>query len=356
MCTDSVVGSAPQLVNDTVMYTVLDADDKVVCPRLPPEVWDRIIDFVAGAFFNRDDTGMLSPPSQWRRDLHACSLVCHTFLPRSLLQLYEEVELRSAAHLTQIVHTLSNSPILRDRVDTLIVNAKDGTNQSWVSLVPIRLQIRTLLNCRVLVLRGVDLSTMHSHAKTAFTCLGQRLSGVTLEDVHYFSSLQLARFFRIAKNVVLRYSLHNGVKSREVAGLGCLPPCPIGKDRFRGEDRYFTLEMSWATLAQVTQDWDLSTCSGDWDISLGILGDVQDTTGCATALANIVKVAEGVCRQPFWKSNIRMRIAPALETLPLHIWLCRGERFPAFVSAFSAILNIVGVKTMMPVEWISKRN
>lgn len=332
-----------------IMRNIIYQNNSVICPRLPPELWDRIIDFIAGATWDQDDTGELNPPPRWRRDLHACCLVCHTFLPRSLLQLYEVIELRSATHLTQVVRTLSNSPILRDRVRLLTINAKDSVNQSWVSLVPIRLQIRTLSNCRFLILRGTDLSTMHSHAKTALGYLKQRLWKVTLEDVHYFSSLQLVRFFRIASSVELRYPSHNKLEGREVAGLGRLPPCPIGRDRFQGEQRFFTVEMSWVALGQVTRDWDLSICHGEWDINLHILGDLQDTTGSATVLANIVKVLEHLCGQPSRKSNIRMHIA-FVAALSFDIGLYQGEWFSAFVLAVSTVLNRVGVQTVTSAE------
>lgn len=316
MCSSTtVISRGPQMASNTIMRTVLRPDDDVICPRLPPEVWDRIIDFVGGAQGPNGTGG-------WRRDVHACSLVCHAFLPRSLLHLYEELELRSATHLTHVVHVLSNSPILRNRVRVLIINAKDGVNQSWVSLVPIRLRIRTLPYCRYLVLRGVDLSTMHSHAKTAFSCLRQQLWHVVLEDVHYFSPMQLARFFHIAETVSLRYSPHDAVKGREVTGLRCLPPCPMGRDQFQGEQRYFILQMSWATLAQVTRNWDLTMCNGEWHISLRIFGDFEDTTDSATALENVVKVLGRL--QPFGKSNITMYIVPA-EVLPFDIRLHQGE-------------------------------
>lgn len=291
-----------------VVRTALRPRGHAGYPQLPPEMWDSVIDFVAGA-----ESSQL--------DLRTCSLVCHAFLPRSLIHLYQKLDLRSAAQLAQVVHRLSNSPILRNRVRYLIIDAKDSVTQSWVSLVPIRLQIHILTNCRSLVLRGVDLSAMHSHAKTALTCLRQRLLQVTLEDIHYFSPLQLARFFHVAENVVLRYSSHYVLKDRNVACLGRSPPSPMGRNQFQGGWRYFDLSMSWVIFAQVTRDWDLSACIGGWDIVLYLSGDSQEATGRAAALANITNTLEHLCKQPFGKSNITIRIkAPYTTELKRSEW------------------------------------
>lgn len=63
----------------------------------------------------------------------------------------------------------------------------------------------------------------------------------------------------------------------------------------------------------MTRDWDLSTCSGRWDIYFYILGDFQDPTSTAAALANISKALGHLCRQPFGKSNITVRIVASFN-------------------------------------------
>lgn len=118
-------------------------------PQLPTELWERIIDDVR-------DT--LDRPS-----LLACALTCRTFLTRVRWHLYPTVIVRSGSNLTIVANALRTTPILRERVASLIVQVDDPEDdQRWIPLVPLELA-PYLTHLRFLNFRGVDFAKVSSH-------------------------------------------------------------------------------------------------------------------------------------------------------------------------------------------------
>ncbi|RPD63718.1 hypothetical protein L227DRAFT_608273 [Lentinus tigrinus ALCF2SS1-6] len=67
-------------------------------PRLPIELWERIID--VGACINRDDGTVVDYPT-----LRACALVCTAWLPRARYNIFYRVVLRTSAHVQRFIST-----------------------------------------------------------------------------------------------------------------------------------------------------------------------------------------------------------------------------------------------------------
>lgn len=246
------------------------------CSQLPLELWDRIIDFVAGNLGGSSE----------RRDIVACSLVCWAFVNRCRFHLIHKLTIRSRAQLDQVIRILSNSPIFCARLSWLIIDAGNGADQSWVSTVPFRLPL-SVSRLENLTVRGVDLRALHPQALQAFSRI--RIDKVYLEDVRYSSYTQLTRFFSIATEVRV---FKQPAMTHEVAALRRLPPSPR-----QGERSFYVYGLLWATLCSMTQSLDLSTCTGEWRIHFRIdMSGSEETSGMA--LANIRRGFDQICEQP----------------------------------------------------------
>ncbi|KAH8094527.1 hypothetical protein BXZ70DRAFT_362628 [Cristinia sonorae] len=120
-------------------------------PRLPVEVYERIIDFCAFACFMLAD----------QRMLHACALTSRDWLPRSRLHLYDYIDLRTQEQFARFLETVQGTPVLgtfvyrmdlgpkqqelhnNEVVDSIKFGsqykAKPRPSTSWILQVPIRL-------------------------------------------------------------------------------------------------------------------------------------------------------------------------------------------------------------------------
>ncbi|KAH8089872.1 hypothetical protein BXZ70DRAFT_1011349 [Cristinia sonorae] len=98
--------------------------------RLPVEVWEQIIDYVAGPL-----------PDLWavRENLFACALVCRAWVPRSFWWLFKTLTLKSALQLEYAVSRMANISGLSQCVEFLVVLCLPSQDMSWVSLVPLYL-------------------------------------------------------------------------------------------------------------------------------------------------------------------------------------------------------------------------
>lgn len=252
---------------------------------LPLELWDKVIDFVAGG------TGYLSRPR--KPDVIACCLVCRAFAPRCRFYLYQEFTLRSGTQLKQVDHVLSNSPILCNCLYRLIIDAGNGVDQLWVSTVPFSLPL-SISSLDTLVLRGVDLSVLHPEFQKAFSRI--RIDKVRLDDVRHWSYTQVTRFFSVANTV---WAHGHPAMTDEVVALRRLPP--------RQTRQWFAFSSSWATLGSMTRELDLLTCTGEWKISFNIQGSSSHETS-VPALANIRRGFEQICGQPDRKWDYKIQL------------------------------------------------
>ena len=126
-------------------------------PRLPIEVCERIIDFVAlrpDAFDGRKNTDF------WKMDVHetlqACSLTCHAWRPRSQLHLMRDMSVRASITGYRSFHDLRD---LLHKIPLLRENMEDVSVEGWhldiprFHLVPLELYV-TLPAIENLVLRN----------------------------------------------------------------------------------------------------------------------------------------------------------------------------------------------------------
>lgn len=266
----------------------------------------------------------------WRRNVLACCMVHRAFMPRCRFHLYEHIKLCSGGNLTQVVHTLSQFPTLRKRVDCITIDATGSEDQSWVSSVPFCLPLTSFrLKPGILVLQGVDLSVLHPSAHQAFARVGV-FSNIVLQDVRYSSYTQLVRFLTIAYNVRISYQPDSDHKTGEITGR--LPP-GRSVNRLRAPyssllTRRFTLDMSWAALGSITRDLDPFGFMGNWHIVFrGEYPSTRETTASATALANILKAFKQNCRQSDQKSIISFDIQSGPCTIELRRYRPYGQCF-----------------------------
>lgn len=264
--------------------------------ELPLELWERIIDIVAG------NVGYLRQSQ--RHDIIACCLVCRAFVTRCRFHLYYQFTLRSGTQLEQLVHTLSASPILCNRLHGLTIDGRQVADQSWVSAAAFRLP-PSISSLGTLFLRDVDLSVLHPEANRGFSRI--RIPEVHLRDVRYSSYTQLTRFFSISNTVRVH---GQPVATHEVAALRRLPPR-------RGPQRFYLHDLSWAVLDSMTQSLDLSTCTGDWGINVWIAGSRSWETS-AVALANLCIAFEHICGQPDRQLDFRIRLHPGAHRIAFH--------------------------------------
>lgn len=125
-------------------------------PELPVEIWDHVIDTLAGACMSGDDAFQLDDEA--RKELSSCSLVCRAWGPRCRLYLFREIDVISRDSLRSISTFLQKSPSYAGLVEQVNICAK-GTDQSWVPTVPLLLP--NLSGLYTLSFTSVDFKQQH---------------------------------------------------------------------------------------------------------------------------------------------------------------------------------------------------
>lgn len=123
--------------------------------RLPIEICERIINFVAGF----EDHKYRDPAGETNQALLACCLTCRAWSHRSRFHLFSAITLQSAEQLTAVASTLLASPLLYGQVEELHIDGSLSGDQGWITTVP--LQLASKLHLDRLIVEGVDFSKMH---------------------------------------------------------------------------------------------------------------------------------------------------------------------------------------------------
>lgn len=158
-------------------------------PRLPLEVFERVIDWVAVVVDARSI--LLRTYVDNRLELLNCALVCHSWYPRARLHLLDKLILRTRSDLDRFLDFFSATPSLIPRVETLWIHPTLNTDQSWVSSALVRLGPR-LKNLMTLEMKGVDLDQRHPDFYKA--CSLFTLYGLTMVELRYSRVSHLSRF------------------------------------------------------------------------------------------------------------------------------------------------------------------
>lgn len=163
-------------------------------PRLPIEICERIIDFIANTF----PTG--------EHHLIPLTLVCRAWLPRCRFHLCRVVSLHSREGLEAYSRLFTHFPQLADRVHQLSIFGDKSTNKgsivdTWVSQIPTLLP--PLPNLRDIYLRNVDLVRQHPAFLRFYTRLRRTSSIESINNhltLHGLSQyLQLAHVLHVSK-------------------------------------------------------------------------------------------------------------------------------------------------------------
>lgn len=137
-----------------------------ILPRLPIEVWESVIDILAGYY-----DGFHPLESKARRDVNTCRLVCRAWVPRCRLHLYNEIFLDSRDGLQATSNFLQHSTFHTSRVYALQIRGT-GPDQSWIATVPLRLP--PLRNLAHIFLIGVDFAQQPPHFYQIYSLLRTR--------------------------------------------------------------------------------------------------------------------------------------------------------------------------------------
>ncbi|TCD63222.1 hypothetical protein EIP91_005835 [Steccherinum ochraceum] len=147
---------------------------------LPVEIWENVLDFVADGLEARTST------------LLACSLTRRAWVSRCRYHLFRTVTLSSCSDVLNVVHLLSQSPLLAPRVTQLILIASVEADQQWISSVPLRLGGK-LSRLSGVTMKGLDLRDRHPDFYKAWV-LSRPITYLVLENVRYTRYAQLCRF------------------------------------------------------------------------------------------------------------------------------------------------------------------
>ncbi|TCD62418.1 hypothetical protein EIP91_006919 [Steccherinum ochraceum] len=156
--------------------------------RLPLEICERIIDFLAPA----STTPQLTESLQaiiCRNDLYSCMRACPAWIPRCQFHLMEVARFVSRYSLIHYARQLRRSPESRQRIKSVVIS-QDEDDHSWVSAVPLLLPLK-LDN---LTLEAVDLSALHPMALQRLHLL--QVSFLMLKSVHYSYYYEVARLVK----------------------------------------------------------------------------------------------------------------------------------------------------------------
>lgn len=114
-----------------------------------------------------------------RDTLRACSLVCHSWVPRCRYHLIKEISVDSPDTLQSVAKILKATPGLPERVLELSITGHGWYGgQSWISSVPLHLP--KLPNLRYLALRRVDFSQQHPEFPRSLSLFAPRDSRLCL--------------------------------------------------------------------------------------------------------------------------------------------------------------------------------
>ncbi|KAH8091419.1 hypothetical protein BXZ70DRAFT_1079838 [Cristinia sonorae] len=210
-------------------------------PRLPVEVWERVIDHLA------DDA-----PSRIRSSLIACSLVCRFWVSRSRYHLCtHDINLRSNQSLLSFEQYLKSSRELPPRIFRLIISTKPGDDQSWVSSAPIRLP--KLPNLNHLVLDCIDLSLQNVHFWRNFTLFACQY--LELIGVRYSRHLTLSRVVSSIQPKQLRLEDLKLVEGTILNPGQRLSSCG---DKFKWLELVHAVSEDWEDATTLFQGWTMS--------------------------------------------------------------------------------------------------
>lgn len=173
-------------------------------PQLPLELWEHIIDIVAENGIDETTDAMLK-----------CILTCRAWVSRCQYHLFSEVVLRSRDHVHQVCKVLSTSPVLRQRVKHIWIDAKvnhrgtkNGLDQSWISAAPFQLA-PLVSKLRTLKLSNIDFTQLNPTFCQAFTAFAHPIESLYLFYVRWSRYSQVARiaWATRAQNFILRENL-----------------------------------------------------------------------------------------------------------------------------------------------------
>ncbi|KAH8091435.1 hypothetical protein BXZ70DRAFT_486904 [Cristinia sonorae] len=209
-------------------------------PRLPVEVWERVIDQVA----NLEDS---------RSYLLTCTMVCNAWVPRARFHLCgSRVLLRSSQTLDTFAQFLRSSPHeLSGRVTNLVIKPHDRNDQTWVSTVPICLP--RLPNMRQLTLEGIDFSQQNVAFWKLFTLITcQELSMVRILYSRHLNISRLVSAVQPQKLALIRAQLTQGtVVSPGHRLLSC-------GNQFKRLESILMSATSWDSLTTLIGGWSMS--------------------------------------------------------------------------------------------------
>ena len=143
-------------------------------PELPVELWEHIIDSIAGpSDYHGLYYGGISPRT--RQTLAQCQAVCRAWVPRCRLHLYHEVILDSRDALQFASTFLHASPFHACLVWALRIRGR-GSDQSWISTVPFHLP--KLPGLSHVQFSTVDFAQQHPRCPQAYSLLRHSNHGV----------------------------------------------------------------------------------------------------------------------------------------------------------------------------------
>ncbi|KAH8104672.1 hypothetical protein BXZ70DRAFT_921950 [Cristinia sonorae] len=215
-------------------------------PQLPIEVWEAVIE----AFWTEEFRRYGAIVQSTQQQLAACSLVCRSWTPRSLYFLYKWLKLGSESQLQGAVRRLIITPNLAARIETMDIQCKSGTDQAWVTLVPLRLP--KLDNLQKLYFFGLNLNRRYPIFYEAYRQLHvPELWFWYTTYSRYSHILQLARATHCTRLVVTETHVH-----RPRAFL------PLGRNRDLGRLhiggpslRQIHIDSTWADFCIASQHW-----------------------------------------------------------------------------------------------------
>ena len=238
--------------------------------QVPIEVWESIIDLVRGAtsqprrprpanyiFGERPLAEEISAAKAAKKDILSCSLVCRSWVPRCRWHLLETVIIRSKADLDGLARVLGACHILCSRVQSLILDGIDTTDQSWILLVPIRLPVGSM-SVTSLTFRRVDLTCAHPNLSQSFS-----LRFGVLEDL-YFDRVRYSRYAQLTR-------IAASTNTEFFETLDC-----VLSDLKNGADAgtFSPYGSELAIISLVTTWEDLKLMSTAWQVRSSVLSDV----------------------------------------------------------------------------------
>ena len=170
-------------------------ESKSLHQSLPLDVYEEIIGLVDARPLRISHESFTSI---WRKTLYSCALVCHDWLPKSRLHLFQRVSLNNDQQVDRFMTTVNTTPQLGEYVQALELSLHDDSIYKVHQDLPPLLPNLTHIHCSNLPVLRHTFFALASRFSTVFSLRFENLEQQSLQEIvqilYQFPRLQKLEF------------------------------------------------------------------------------------------------------------------------------------------------------------------